>query len=93
MRSATLSSLPELADESEPSGIRALTPRQYEVLRGVAAGFDNKVLAEQLHIEISSLVNHLTAIYAKMNIPEGSNPRVYSTLRFIEHETRGASAS
>jgi DNA-binding NarL/FixJ family response regulator len=69
--------------EQAASGLAALTPRQREVLRELAGGLGNPAIAEKLGIEVSSVVNHLTAIYSALGVPENANPRVYSTLIFL----------
>ena len=60
-----------------------LTPRQLQVLQALAEGLANPTIAEKLGIEVSSVVNHLTAIYATLGVPVWANPRVYSTLTFL----------
>lgn len=64
--------------------ISELTPRQLQVLTEVAHGFGNQAIAERLGIELSSVVNHLTAVYSTLSIPEEANPRVYATLMYYE---------
>ena len=46
----------------------ALTNRQKDVLRLLAAGNKNAQIAEQLNISVRSVGNHLAAIYAKLRL-------------------------
>ena len=82
---------PVLVDRSRPrpgSRVSRLTPRQFDVLRGVARGLSNQAIAEELDVSLNSVVNHLTAIYAALDIPEESNPRVRAVLDFLSDTTR-----
>lgn len=72
------------------SSIASLTSRQYEVLKYVAQGLSNQAIADVLGLSSNSIVNHLTAIYAALDIPEDSNTRVTATLRFLEESAREA---
>ena len=65
-------------------GLSELTPRQLQVLAEVAQGYGNQAISERLGIELSSVVNHLTAVYACLAIPEEANPRVFATLVYYE---------
>jgi DNA-binding NarL/FixJ family response regulator len=83
----------ELLLRSKPrlgSAVGALTPRQFEILRLVATGLSNQGIAELLGIASNSVVNHLSAIYATLGIPEGNNARVSSVLAFLNDTSRPA---
>jgi DNA-binding NarL/FixJ family response regulator len=83
---------PELVRAAEPragSLVSRLTPRQYEVLCGIAEGLSNLAIAERLGLSEKSVQNHVNALYAALGVEQDrhSNPRVTATLRFVE-ETR-----
>ncbi len=82
---------PALVDRSRPrvgSRVSKLTPRQFDVLRCVARGLSNQAIAEELGVSLNSVVNHLTAIYAALEIPDEANPRVHAVLEFLSDTTR-----
>lgn len=60
-----------------------LTPRQKQILTLVAEGFNNEAIADRLGLAEKSVVNHLTAIYQQLDIPEDRNSRVAATLVFL----------
>lgn len=72
-----------LSSDKTHLALSELTSRQYEVLRELAAGLANPEIARTLGIQVSSVVNHLTAIYNTLGIPKEANPRVYATLIFL----------
>ena len=45
-----------------------LSPREYEVLRLIADGLDNAAIAEQLFISENTVKNHVTNIFAKLDV-------------------------
>lgn len=71
--------------------VSTLTNRQFEILRMVARGLANQTIADDLGIANNSVVNHLSAIYATLNIPEGQNARVTAVLEFLNDTSRPAS--
>lgn len=84
---------PYLVDRSvakPDTSLARLTKRQYQVLRAVARGASNQGIAEELNLSVNSVVNHLTAIYATLGIPDGSNARVMAVLRFLDESARTA---
>jgi DNA-binding NarL/FixJ family response regulator len=68
--------------------VSALTNRQFEILRMVARGLANQTIADELGIANNSVVNHLSAIYASLNIAEGQNARVSAVLEFLNDTSR-----
>ena len=62
---------------------RVLSSRQLDVLRGVAEGLTNHAIAQRLGIATSSVINHLSAVYAALEIPQDCNPRVMATLDYL----------
>jgi DNA-binding NarL/FixJ family response regulator len=82
---------PALVDRSRPrpgSRVSKLTPRQFDVLRAVARGLSNQAIADELNVSLNSVVNHLTAIYAALDMPDEANPRVRAVLDFLSDTTR-----
>lgn len=45
-----------------------LTRREIEIVRLIAAGLPNRAIATQLHIELSTVKNHVHAILEKLNV-------------------------
>lgn len=72
----------------EGSLLAQLSKRQYEVLQLVAQGLSNSGVAEALDISARSVENHLNAIYAALEIPEGRNARVSAVLKLVEETSR-----
>ena len=72
------------------TSVSSLTRRQFEILRLVATGLSNQGIAELLGIASNSVVNHLSAIYATLGIPEGNNARVSAVLAFLNDTSRPA---
>ncbi len=82
-----------LVDLSVPrsgSALGSLTDRQYKVLQLLAQGFSNSGISQRLGIADKSVQNHLTAIYAALNIDTSSetNPRVKATLALLAESHR-----
>jgi DNA-binding NarL/FixJ family response regulator len=69
------------------SPVAALSPRQYEVLSGLASGLTNAAIGERLGIAVRSVDNHVNAVYAGLGVRSDGerNPRVDATLLFLEH--------
>jgi DNA-binding NarL/FixJ family response regulator len=51
-----------------PAGLTGLTEREVEVLRLMAKGWDNARIAESLCIAEGTVKNHVSTIYAKLNV-------------------------
>jgi DNA-binding NarL/FixJ family response regulator len=45
-----------------------LTPREYEVLCLLMQGKQNKAIADELHIQVSTVEEHLSNIYRKLGV-------------------------
>ncbi|KZX19883.1 response regulator transcription factor [Rathayibacter tanaceti] len=69
------------------SPVAGLSPRQYEVLAGLASGLTNAAIGERLGIAVRSVDNHVNAVYAALGVRSDGqrNPRVDATLHFLEH--------
>lgn len=84
---------PELVGRSVPragSTLARLSDRQLQVLTLVAEGLSNAGIAERLGLSSRSIENHLNAIYATLELPEGRNSRVSAVLRLVEETSRFA---
>jgi DNA-binding NarL/FixJ family response regulator len=67
--------------ESEPSqAFPELTERENEILGLIALGVSNHEIAEQLHISLKTVRNHVSNIYNKMQV----TVRVQAVLRARE---------
>lgn len=62
---ARTSSEPESGDSPDPN---PLTPREIEVLRMMADGASNKIIAHKLGISDHTVKFHVTSILAKLNV-------------------------
>lgn len=84
------SRLVDLALPRAGSALESLTDRQYKVLQLLAQGLSNAGISQRLGIADKSVQNHLTAIYAALNIdPSGdTNARVKATLVLLEESHR-----
>ena len=59
---------PDVAQQiAEHSAEDALSERELDVLRGVARGRSNKIIAEELAISEHTVKNHLKSILSKLN--------------------------
>jgi non-specific serine/threonine protein kinase len=73
---------PRLIPPTAPRDPNALTPREVEVLRLVAAGLSDAKIAEKLVISPRTVNTHLTAIYGKL----GVNSRSAATRYALDHK-------
>ena len=55
------------ADLAEHTADKLLTPRELEVLRLIANGYSNKLVADQLQIREDTVKGHVTSILAKLH--------------------------
>ena len=53
-----------------------LTQREVEILRGVARGNSNKIVADQLNISENTVKNHVKSILSKL----GANDRTHAVV-------------
>ncbi|SEM48567.1 two component transcriptional regulator, LuxR family [Stigmatella aurantiaca] len=58
----------ETEQATEDSGVRRLTPREFEVLRYVSTGADNLKIAACLDITERTVKAHITSIYRKLKV-------------------------
>lgn len=57
--------------QPRPGVLERLTPREMSVLRGMAEGMANPVIARSMHLSLSSVEKHATSIFRKLEIPDG----------------------
>jgi DNA-binding NarL/FixJ family response regulator len=69
----------------ERSPLDVLTPREREILAEVAAGKSNAAIAEELVITKRAVEHHISAIFAKLDLPSETvvSRRVTATLMFL----------
>jgi DNA-binding NarL/FixJ family response regulator len=60
-------------EEEKPEAIKikALTPREREVIALVSEGLKNKVIGERLFISETTVTHHLSSIYSKLALSYG----------------------
>lgn len=71
--------LQQVADkQTQPSTLLTdkLTEREAEVLRLVARGFNNADIAERLHLSEGTVRNHVSAIFAKLEVADRTQAAV-----------------
>ncbi|ROR97177.1 DNA-binding NarL/FixJ family response regulator [Salana multivorans] len=83
---------PDLARTAQPrrgSRVSALTPAQLRVVRLVAQGLTNRLIAERLKIQEQSVEAHLVAAYRTLELDSTrTNRRVAAVLAFLEQTGR-----
>jgi DNA-binding NarL/FixJ family response regulator len=70
-----------LTGGSEADGLGTLTPRERDVLGGVARGLSNRAIADELGITERTARTHVSNILAKL----GLSSRTQAALRAVEH--------
>ena len=65
-----------------------LSPRELEVLREMAQGKTNTAIEQSLFLSASTVEKHVTAIFAKLRLPEtGVHRRVAAVLALLQSGT------
>lgn len=59
---------------------RDLTPREREVLQLIGEGLSNQEIAEQLHIEVGTVKNHVHNILQKLNVNSRQDAATYLSI-------------
>jgi DNA-binding NarL/FixJ family response regulator len=60
--------LDEVARQEPRPGLKALTPRELEVLQMIAFGMTNAEAASRLHLSVHAIKFHLAAIYRRLGV-------------------------
>lgn len=71
-------------DKAEVEKVEQLSQREYEILRLVASGRNNRTIANQLFISEKTVKNHLTQIFKKLEVTD----RVQATLFAVKHNIK-----
>ena len=66
----------EISDALEPVACPNLTPRQIEVLRGIARGQSNKQISAQVGISLGGIKKHIGHIFEKLGVTSRSEATV-----------------
>jgi DNA-binding NarL/FixJ family response regulator len=75
-------------NEGSHSRLAALTPREREILREVAAGKSNTAIARDLVITKRAVEHHIRSIFSKLDLPgeEDVSRRVTAALMFLSEQ-------
>jgi two-component system, NarL family, response regulator DegU len=74
----TVEALPKLSQHAQP--LHPLTPREIEVLEGLALGKTNREIAEDFVISVGTVKNHVEHIMAKLGVSD----RTQAVVRSLE---------
>jgi DNA-binding NarL/FixJ family response regulator len=74
-----------LAANHDTGPLRALTPREREVLQLMAEGLSNQAIAARLVISVRSTEKYVSSIFTKLDLPDtgGEQRRVLAVLRYL----------
>lgn len=78
----------------QPGLLDALTSREHDVLAAMATGASNPSIAGRLHLSLSSVEKHVTAIFLKLGLADGAaiHRRVAAVVAYLG-ETPGADSA
>jgi PAS domain S-box-containing protein len=83
-------------ERDDRDAIARLTPREREVLAGLAEGLDTQGIADRLHIALRTVRNHLASIMTKLGVHSQLQALVfalrYDVVKITEPDTRATSA-
>jgi DNA-binding NarL/FixJ family response regulator len=73
------------ATRDDDGPLRALTPRDHEVLQLVAEGRSNKGIGDRLGVSERAVQKHVTSIFGKLELPTGAddNRRILAVLAYL----------
>lgn len=83
LRAVRSGAVPAPLDDGIPT--QALTDRELEVLRLLAAGLTNKEIAQSMHLAAGTVKNHVSMVLLKLN----SRDRTNAVLRALHHGLLG----
>jgi DNA-binding NarL/FixJ family response regulator len=74
-----------LTDSGDDSPLRALSPRERDVLELVAEGRSNKAISERLTITQAAVQKHVSTIFNKLGLPAGEDDdrRILAVLAYL----------
>jgi DNA-binding NarL/FixJ family response regulator len=77
-----------LATTRDDGPLRALSPREREVLELVAEGRSNKAIGERLVITQAAVQKHVSTIFNKLGLPAGEDDdrRILAVLAYVQPE-------
>ena len=64
--------------DNPPPGLAELTPREREVLRLIAAGANNREIAQSLYISEGTVKNHVTNISNRLNLRDRTQAAIFA---------------
>ena len=62
-----------------PPELATLTPREKEVLQLIAAGYNNREIAEKLYIAERTVKNHVNSILRRLNLRDRTQAAIFAT--------------
>jgi DNA-binding NarL/FixJ family response regulator len=78
-----------LTDPGDDSPLRALSPRERDVLELVAEGRSNKAISERLAITQAAVQKHVSTIFNKLGLPSGEDDdrRILAVLAYLRADS------
>ena len=78
----------------QPGLLDALTDRERDVLAAMATGASNPSIAGRLHLSLSSVEKHVTAIFLKLGLADGAeiHRRVAAVVAYLGDSSAGGDA-
>jgi NarL family two-component system response regulator LiaR len=61
---------PSHDEDGLPSGLHLLTPKEMDVLRYLCQGYNNPMLAAELHVSLNTVKTHLKSIFMKLGVAD-----------------------
>ena len=72
---------------SPPSELAQLTPRELEVLKLIAAGSNNREIAEVLFLSENTVKNYVTNILSRLNLRDRTQAALFAHSLFRDHNS------
>ena len=69
---------PLMNGKCQPDPLRALSPREKEILPLVAQGLDNREIGKILFISEKTVKNHISSIFRKLNVQDRTQAAVFA---------------